>query len=443
MADPLNNDILDVLSSIRRLVSEDRRHGPGTAAPAPAPAPVPPDAAEEMSIASARESRFVLTAALRVPEDEEGEAEGADAAASDWQRDLDEDHLTAGALASEPPDDHEPTTLEATIAELEAAVANIDTGFEPDGGDPIPEEMADDRGGANINMAPMAEAEPVPPTVTPDLPVADLPVADLVEEAASAPPVVELAFSRPIGFSGIMAGYDAMALHDERLDQPITGEALYTGLAAPFSRARPGDPLVVGPDPAGEDSLSGPETGDGVDIDGPDAPLLGFDADLPDRDDDEEALTDGEAADEGLAAAEAGLGATALFASAQGRLHLGGGDDEDRGEDEGEDRPRLRIYRPTDEDSAPQDTPDLAVTDAAADEAVADAMDEAGQAEDLLDPLGGSDLDLDMLRDMVAELIRQELRGALGERITRNVRGLVRREVERALAQQFGGPDPD
>ena len=43
-------------------------------------------------------------------------------------------------------------------------------------------------------------------------------------------------------------------------------------------------------------------------------------------------------------------------------------------------------------------------------------------------------IDEDVLRDLVAEIVRQELQGALGERITRNVRKLVRREIHRALA---------
>lgn len=43
-------------------------------------------------------------------------------------------------------------------------------------------------------------------------------------------------------------------------------------------------------------------------------------------------------------------------------------------------------------------------------------------------------IDEDVLRDMVAEIVRQELQGSLGERITRNVRKLVRREIHRALA---------
>lgn len=45
-------------------------------------------------------------------------------------------------------------------------------------------------------------------------------------------------------------------------------------------------------------------------------------------------------------------------------------------------------------------------------------------------------LDEETLRDMVADIVREELQGALGERITRNVRKLVRREIHRALAAQ-------
>jgi len=36
----------------------------------------------------------------------------------------------------------------------------------------------------------------------------------------------------------------------------------------------------------------------------------------------------------------------------------------------------------------------------------------------------------------VIEIVRQELQGELGERITRNVRKLVRREIHRALLSQ-------
>lgn len=42
-------------------------------------------------------------------------------------------------------------------------------------------------------------------------------------------------------------------------------------------------------------------------------------------------------------------------------------------------------------------------------------------------------LDEDTLREMITEIVHAELQGALGERITRNVRRLVRREIHRAL----------
>ncbi|MBC2836651.1 hypothetical protein [Paragemmobacter straminiformis] len=43
-------------------------------------------------------------------------------------------------------------------------------------------------------------------------------------------------------------------------------------------------------------------------------------------------------------------------------------------------------------------------------------------------------IDEEALRELVREIIREELQGTLGERITRNVRKLVRAEVARALA---------
>lgn len=73
-----------------------------------------------------------------------------------------------------------------------------------------------------------------------------------------------------------------------------------------------------------------------------------------------------------------------------------------------------------------------------------DAEDEEGVAADV-DPsleeelalAGYSDEDImdeDALRDLVAQVIREELQGELGQRITRNVRRLVRREVQQALS---------
>ena len=73
-------------------------------------------------------------------------------------------------------------------------------------------------------------------------------------------------------------------------------------------------------------------------------------------------------------------------------------------------------------------------------ELIAEAIDETEPVEDnYFDAdLETGDLtnifDEDMLRDMVKDIIRQELQGVLGERITRNVRKLVRREIQRTLS---------
>jgi hypothetical protein len=69
-------------------------------------------------------------------------------------------------------------------------------------------------------------------------------------------------------------------------------------------------------------------------------------------------------------------------------------------------------------------------------EAVASAATNAFLDQD--DPLGdeAAILDEEALRDLVTDIVREELQGALGERITRNVRKLVRREIHRALATQ-------
>ncbi|WP_133169911.1 hypothetical protein [Shimia abyssi] len=63
------------------------------------------------------------------------------------------------------------------------------------------------------------------------------------------------------------------------------------------------------------------------------------------------------------------------------------------------------------------------------DEIIEEAVPEVAQAVD-----EAAVIDEDILREMVADIVRQELQGALGERITRNVRKLVRREIHRALA---------
>jgi hypothetical protein len=62
-------------------------------------------------------------------------------------------------------------------------------------------------------------------------------------------------------------------------------------------------------------------------------------------------------------------------------------------------------------------------------------LDEDDDADDGFDIFEDDRLpDPDALRDMVAEIVRQELQSDLGQRVTRNIRKLVRREIRRALA---------
>ncbi len=65
-----------------------------------------------------------------------------------------------------------------------------------------------------------------------------------------------------------------------------------------------------------------------------------------------------------------------------------------------------------------------------------DDFDDGLLAEDAVSGFEDGVIDEEMLREMVAQLIREELRGTLGERITKNVRKLVRREIQRALMGQ-------
>ncbi len=89
------------------------------------------------------------------------------------------------------------------------------------------------------------------------------------------------------------------------------------------------------------------------------------------------------------------------------------------------------------EDERPIAEPDAYWADQAEAEAVAElrekTSDDLSATQSALDEMR---FDEQVLRDLVRDLIRDELQGGLGERITRNVRKLVRAEIARALAAQ-------
>lgn len=428
MSDPTTNrEIEDVLSSIRRLVSQDRT---------PEKRAAPPMSLSPASQKPAVSDALVLTPALRVIDGDSGRDSGSrdgepgggdpeegigldsgrirgdtvlaalgavgpiarmtaadDAleesrAWSDRERAADTDDATEAT-----PDDDDTAmpevdenwrrpsamvdadagiTLEATIAELEAAVAGIDTEFEPDGGEG---------------------------TITTDETVADVAKTGLAT----------------------MASADVLTWADT---------AAAPGNIAPSPDA---DPRSQPADEAGTAA-------------GPDAPGA-------DRTD-------------GLPAADIGAGSVLSLVPGLRRLHFVPGadrrepdapaDSADTGRagiadphpaEEPAELPRSRIFvRRAEVDLAATDPAeaDLVVVDPAAGGAAPAAAGIAAEPETGAgaapvrtssepDPETLAGLDLELLQRLVADTLRQELRGPLGERITQNVRKLVRREVMRAL----------
>lgn len=88
---------------------------------------------------------------------------------------------------------------------------------------------------------------------------------------------------------------------------------------------------------------------------------------------------------------------------------------------------------------ADSDTSDLAEepdVDRAFGADFADADDETkGDVDDLVADIAAQ-IDPEALRALVAQLLREELQGDLGERMTRSVRKLVRREINRAIVNR-------
>lgn len=445
MSDPLtNSEIQDVLSSIRRLVSEDNRHRTererGRAGP------------------GAEAGKLVLTEALRVADHEpeakaDAETEtGTDTrsgvaalhdAAPEVTGDADDDKVrdtitgegrfqaegrnpaiaeAEAGDAWEETADAEVGTLEDTIAELEAAVAGIGDEFEPDGsevarGREIDAELEEAfEEGFAVDAAAEDEA------------------ADLAQPVTGG----------AIGGSGtdVATGTDTGADAEPGVGPFAAAAEAGDGPAADARAAGDGD----GPETADHtaDAAEGPEVAG--------ADHLDFGTEGVGDSDDGRARTpisDAGAAEE---ADRADDHAPPAFIPS-GRVRTGYDTGYDGAAAEGvppADRPRRLTLTAADavapwgrDDVAPaaDREPPEAATEAPglasalagdiADESEGAAAD--GDESSLFDAGGDVVIDMDMLRDLVAEIIREELQGTLGERITRNVRMLVRREISRAL----------
>ncbi|MFC5739512.1 hypothetical protein [Sinirhodobacter huangdaonensis] len=364
-------EIEDVLTSIRRLVSQDATsaRAPAVSHRAAAPAAVPPPEAEAEDAAQDA-ACLVLTPALRV----EPEAEAAGEANAGEE---------AAPVAEVPDADivEELSRLETSIAEMEAAVAGHGAEFAAQAGDDV-----------------SLEADPLPET-------APEPERDVAPEAGDDAEPADLSGAEPLPAEPRDDREEAEAPFAEDV-APEDLEALLLD-TADFAEAE----AEVGVEVADPDA-----EGVAVEEAGP-VPdqAVGFDAEAEDAVEDDEGDPDlrDEAWTEDQGAMDWAEAALNLASTGSGprRLHLSDALEEDR-------RPEiLRSSYQTLRDEYARDE-DLPGIEAALDD------------EPLMD---GGLIDEEALRMLVAQLIREELRGVLGERITRNVRKLVRREIQRAL----------
>lgn len=341
MSDPVKNvEIEDVLSSIRRLVSENG-HAPATSKPsAPEVKAVVPEARSkgEAAVESAVDNRLVLTPALRVSDSPEVELVTAPDAVEESS-----EHAADKALMREiqadiqPLHDSIPNFLQRQI-EIEAPAALDSAAPELDA---IETHVETSDNEASVDVTEDAVSD------TPEPEILEINVAqdfdtrvDAVENDTDAEP------QRPWETDGeLLSEWHSVrspAVEDFEPDEP--GDSDYAGTAVA--------------------SLAWEDHSDQTD-------------DLDDVSDDE------------VAVADESIEEPAAFAS---------------------------------------------ISEEALTETVIEGI---AQSEDAVeDTQYEAVLDEEMLRDLVGEIVRQELQGPLGERITRNVRKLVRREINRAMTSQ-------
>ena len=358
-------EIEDVLSSIRRLVSQDGR------------APRVQRASFRHSASAQDENCLVLTPAQRIAQAQKPVVVAAvalEAPAADIGEEL-------GRLESAI-SEMEAAAAEAEIepaAEPEAAVADFIAPKRPDA------VLADE---ADLDVAEVDEnAEEAPPSLTVDLPEFDVaeetvPVSQAAEDVvAEAAP--ELAVAETV--SAILA------MEVERF-------ALSVASARPAADALFAGYEVVGP----------------VEVDQAAEEL----ADLPEPDAMETIEPVSEPEDMAAAVAvvlEADMEVEDVAESADASV--------------AED-----VATELEPDETPQVIERVAPQILRAESIRSPRLQVAEDEDPLFDAIAVPEFDEEALRIMVAQLIREELRGVLGERITHNVRKLVRREIQRALA---------
>ncbi len=403
-----NVEIEDVLSSIRRLVSEEGR--PSRSAP--------PEMAE----------RLVLSPALRVPEDEVDQLPDAPmtrAETSDLPELADEAPAPVATLvlgqddaAGELPEvadwtetriaepgDREPGSDPSDMADdvLDGAPTDL-----PE--DPVPEDLAEAEQIAALraSLTDLLERDEADEAgETPDL-VADY--ADWTEDG------------EPLDLDEVLAAEEAEADEDTIERKIATLEAMLQRQSQDWTPASGNDPSDEAASLEDSIAVSSGEEGEAPDPDGVIEELVAAAAQetvFEQLGDGVETET-GPAGEDDLAPAEpSGAAIDApdapdaedLHAKPAFVRHAGTADSLDW-EDHGSDAPSAPPATQADVSSA-----DRSLAETTAKSAVAELSEE-------------------VLQGMVADIVRRELQGALGERITRNVRKLVRREIHRVMMNQ-------
>lgn len=365
MSDPVSNhDIEDVLSSIRRLVAQGDPKRVPTAANEPTllhPGPITTPSKAEDSIETGRFERLVLTPAFRIPDspkDEPTVGEHDDVPAT---KSLDaviktpeSDTIPTKDSRPLPPPAQSPAereSLEATIAELEAAVNSRTDDWEPDGSEVTPTIAFSPVFRSKIDAARVPLRDVSTPEATVSTAVADHIADTIAEELQDAFPHLQAA--------------------DETPHSDSAGDS---GTA---------DPVAVEDDVAFESDVveePAPEIVEVVDVEIEEPRVI-----------------------------------TPQFRHAAFQ----------------------EVYDPIAEATA-----DAAEAAPDADEMYGDELapdpEDAMTGSAVANPVAGQLIDPDMMRAMVSQMIREELQGEMGERITRNVRKLVRREINRVIsAQEF------
>jgi hypothetical protein len=422
MSERLNSvDIEDVLSSIRRLVSDDLR--PVAKATVPPAAPVEP----------AQADKLILTPALRIaPEADEPAAVSAPDPAAAVQAPMPE------AALSEPVMSFHSVRPERGAARLDAVMGQVARELESGPGDwetaaepPARFESDWSEPEAELSQEPAAADDAIsdaPPLGDPqeggdvwavaesEAPFVDLDSDFMPDSMASTDPatvsfVAEPFQAEPISAMDVLPGADALdvAILDPRdVTSDMTSDAL-ADMWPDQDWAAPGEPDILldgaAPDAPAEAGWPEAATIDSQPVAMAEEPAMtdkDDPADLPESDLPEPDLPDWA-----------------------------------RMETEPVDMDPVNIKPPVAPAAAQQGSTDPRWADAAEAEIRRELEDEvtaSAFARFADDDLDDRPFDEEMLRDLVRDIIREELQGALGERITRNVRKLVRAEIARALA---------